>query len=214
MKKKIILISLIFVIFITALTGSVNAANVGKIEFIAINNSNSKPVENLEISIYQVKVKNDNGNFEFAQGFEQCKIALDNLSESNLSNLADFAKANAEPILKETTNSNGEFILAELELGMYLLVQENKTESVTMQTMLITIPELTVENGLKYEITAKPKIVDKVNEEIPSEEPIEDETLPATGTLDWLVPVLAVAAIVIFCLAWLKVYSNSKKKVK
>lgn len=212
MKKKIVLISLIFVMFIQAFVSTVYASDLGKIEFVAINNSNSTPVENLEISVYQVKVQNAQGSFEFVQGFEQCQIDLDNLSETNLSNLADFAKANAEPILKETTNSNGEFILAELELGMYLLVQENKTGSVTMQTMLITIPELTVENGLKYEITAKPKIVDKVNEETPSEDPIEDETLPATGTLDWLVPVLAVAGLVIFCISWLKVYTTSSKK--
>ena len=217
MKKKIILSSLIFIMLIASLIGTVSATDLGTIQFVAINNTDSKAVENLEVSVYQVSKQDAQGNFEFAFGFEDCTLDVDNLSESNLENLKTYAKTNAEPLFTKTTDTTGKFTLTNLDLGTYLLVQENKTDEITMQTMLISVPELTVENGLKYEITAKPKIL---NKEIVDQnnsgktELVKDSQLPYTGVLNWPIPVLVIAGIAIFCVAWLKVYSTSKKKVK
>ena len=216
MKKKIILSSLIFIMLIASLIGTVSATDLGTIQFVAINNTDSKAVENLEVSVYQVSKQDAQGNFEFAFGFEDCTLDVDNLSESNLENLKTYAKTNAEPLFTKTTDTTGKFTLTNLDLGTYLLVQENKTDEITMQTMLISVPELTVENGLKYEITAKPKIL---NKEIVDQnnsgktELVKDSQLPYTGVLNWPIPVLVIAGIAIFCVAWLKVYSTSKKKV-
>ena len=210
MKKKIVLISLILVMATLLLMGSVRAENLGTINFDAIKSTDGEPVENLEVSVYKVSKKDEYGNILFEIGFENCKIDIDDLSGENIERIKTFAKTNAEPLFIETTGTNGKFVLENLELGTYLLVQNNNLETVTMQTMLITVPELTVEHGLKYEITAKPKI-NEVSPEEP-EIPVEDE-LPATGTLDWLVPILVAAGLLIFCIAWLKVYATSKKKV-
>lgn len=217
MKKKIILSSLIFIMLIASLIGIVSATDLGTIQFVAINNTDSKAVENLEVSIYQVSKQDEQGNFEFANGFESCTLDIDNLSESNLENLKTYAKTNAEPLFTKITDANGKFTLTNLDLGTYLLVQENKSDDITMQTMLISVPELTVENGLKYEVTAKPKIL---NKEIVDQnnsgktELVKDSQLPYTGVLNWPIPVLVITGIAIFCVAWLKVYSTSKKKVK
>lgn len=216
MKKKIILSSLIFIMLIASLIGIVSATYLGVIQFVAINNTDSKAVENLEVSVYQVSKQDAQGNFEFASGFENCTLDIDNLSESNLENLKTYAKTNAEPLFTETTDITGKFTLTNLDLGIYLFVQENKTDDITMQTMLISVPELTVENGLKYEVTAKPKILDKeiVDQNNSGKtELVKDEQLPYTGVLNWPIPVLVIAGIAIFCVAWLKVYSTSKKKV-
>lgn len=217
MKRKIILSSLIFIMLIASLIGTVSATDLGTIQLVAINNTDSKAVENLEVSVYQVSKQDAQGDFEFASGFEDCTLNVDNLSESNLENLKTYAKINAEPLFTKITDANGKFTLTNLNLGTYLLVQENKTDDITMQTMLISVPELTVENGLKYEVTAKPKIL---NKEIVDQnnsgktELVKDEQLPYTGILNWPIPVLVIAGIAIFCVAWLKVYSTSKKKVK
>lgn len=210
MKRKIVLISLIVMMLILTFVNAVQAANLGKIEFIAINNSNSEVVENLEISVYRVSKQDEQGNFLFDIGFENCEIDIDDLSEENLENLKQFAKENAEPVFTKTTDGKGKITLENLELGMYLFVQANNEESIVMQTMLITLPELTAENGLKHELTVKPKISTVVPKT--PDVPLEDE-LPATGTLDWFVPVLTITGLVIFCIAWLKVYTTSKKKV-
>ena len=141
--------------------------------------------------------------------------------ESIINNLVlekEYAKANANPVSIKTTDSNGKFSLNNLDLGVYLFVQENKENEITMQTMLISIPELNKENGLKYNVTVKPKILNKEivdkNENQKNSTLVQDDKLPYTGVLNWPIPVLVVVGIVIFCIAWLKVYGTSKKKVK
>ena len=215
--KKIILSSLIFIMLMVSLIGTACAAGLGTIQFVAINNTDSKVVENLEISIYQVSKQDEQGNFSFAVGFENCTLNIDDLSESNLQNLKDYAKTNASPMFTKITDSNGRFSLNNLELGTYLFIQENKEDEITMKTMLISVTELTTENGLKYDVTVKPKILNKEivdKNENKRTEVAKDEQLPYTGVLNWPIPVLVVAGIAIFCVAWLKVYSTSKKKVK
>ena len=46
--KKIILSSLIFIMLMVSLIGTACAASLGTIQFVAINNTDSKVVENLE----------------------------------------------------------------------------------------------------------------------------------------------------------------------
>ena len=55
--KKIILSSLIFIILVASLVGTVLAVNLGTIQFVAINNTDSKTIENLEVSVYQVSTQ-------------------------------------------------------------------------------------------------------------------------------------------------------------
>lgn len=215
--KKIILSSLIFIMLMVSLIGTVCAASLGTIQFVAINNTDSNAVENLEISVYQVSKQDEQGNFSLSVGFENCTLNIDDFSESNLQNLKDYAKTNASPMFTKVTDLNGRFNLNNLELGTYLFIQENKENEITMQTMLISVPELTTENGLKYDVTVKPKILNKEivdKNENQRTEVAKDEQLPYTGVLNWPIPVLVVVGIAIFCVAWLKVYSTSKKKVK
>ena len=215
--KKTILISFIFTIIMASLIGTALATSLGTIELVAINSADSTVVENLKISVYQVSQQDEQGNFKFAVGFENCTLNEEDLSENNLENLKDYAKANANPVLTKVTDSNGKFTLNDLEFGKYLFVQENRTDEITMQTMLISVPELIDGKELTYEVTAKPKIVNKEiidRNEIKETRMVRDKQLPYTGVLNWPIPVLVIAGIVIFCIAWLKVYSTSKKKVE
>lgn len=215
--KKTILISFIFTIIMASLIGTVWATSLGTIELVAINSTDSKAIENLKISVYQVSKQDEQGNLKFAVGFENCTLNVEDLSENNLENLKDFAKANATTVFTKTTDSNGKFTLNDLEFGKYLFVQENRTDEITMQTMLVSVPELIDGKELTYEVTAKPKIVNKKmidRNEIKGTRMVREEQLPYTGVLNWPIPVLVIAGIVIFCIAWLKVYSTSKKKVE
>ena len=215
--KKTILISFIFIIIMASLIRTALATSLGTIELVAINNTNSKAVEDLRISVYQVSQQDEQGNLKFAVGFENCTLNVEDLSENNLENLNDYAKANANPVFTEVTDSNGKFTLNNLEFGKYLFIQENKTDEITMQTMLISVPELMDGKELTYEVTAKPKIVNKEiidRNETQITRVARDEQLPYTGVLNWPIPVLVIAGIVLFCIAWLKVYSTSKKKVE
>ena len=220
MKKKIIMSSLIFIIVTLLFSITVNATETGTINFKAVNNSDSSVIADLEIAIYQVSYT-ENDNFNWSSGFEDCTIDISDLSEDNIAELKTYAEENAEILYTKTTDSSGEFKISNLALGTYLLVQANKTDEVTMQTALVTIPELTSESGLEYEITVKPKIVSistlssssssSTVSASSSSSLVTDSTLPYTGVLDWPVPILVAVGLVLFCISWLKVFSNKKK---
>lgn len=211
-SKSILSILIIFVLIVLLQVNS-NAVEVGKFYFNAINNTNSEPVPELTVSVYQIGVQIENDEFVLSPNFEKCGLSINDLTEKNIEAFKSYAIQNAEPTFTKTTDSNGRFSLTDVTLGVYLFVQDSKTEDYTMQTMLVTIPELTEENGLVYELTVKPKIVavEKTAEVVVP--PVTDTTLPYTGVLNWPVPVLVIIGIIIFCIGWLSFYTNSKKKV-
>ena len=80
-----------------------------------------------------------------------------------------------------------------------------------MQTMLVTNPD-PAENKLNYDVIVKPKI-SVVVKDAPVSGMVTDTTLPYTGVLNWPVPVLVIIGIIVFCIGWLKFYTDSKKKI-
>ena len=212
MSKKILSIICV-VILIVLLQINVYALETGNFYFNAINNTNSEPVSELKVAVYKIAEQLENGEFVFSAGFESCDLNINDLTESNIEAFKSYAIQNAELAFEKTTDSNGKFSLENVSLGVYLFVQNSKTEDYKMQTMLVTIPELTEEKGLEYSLTVKPKIV-TIEKEIVSNPPIvTDTTLPYTGVLNWPVPVLVILGIIVFCIGWLKFYTSSKKKV-
>lgn len=210
--SKAILSSFIILLLVVLLQVNSNAATTGKFYFNAINNSNSQAISDLGVAVYQVGIQTEEGNFMLSEGFEGYTL---DLTEDNIESLKTYAKENAQPTYVKTTDSNGNFTLTDVKVGVYLFVQESKTEEYTMQTMLVKIPETkTSGTELIYDVTVKPKIVSI--ESIPNvvtPQPVTDSTLPYTGVLNWPVPVLVILGIAIFCVGWLKFYTDSKKKV-
>lgn len=210
MKKKIVICSTIFALFIIFCSTLVLAQTTGTINFSAV--CESEKISNMEVAIYKIGVLN-NDKFEFTQDFADCNLDKDDLSEENIKRFEEFAINNVTKKEIKTTDSNGRFKQAEMELGTYLLVQNNRKDYCTMQTMLINIPEVTSDGETNYIVNAEPKIsLQKLDEKKEDNTIIEEPNLPYTGTLGWLVSVLAVSGIVIFAVAWIVFYS--KKKVK
>ena len=213
--KKIVVSSLIIIALIVLLQVVSLAETTGTIRFKAI--CEEEAVQDLGIAIYQVRAMTD-GKTEYTECFKDCGLDATDLSKDNIEQFEEFAKENVEAMQIQSTDSKGQFVLTGLELGTYLLVQSNNQEKCTMQTMLIEIPEVTSERGINYTIIAEPKI-SKVYphggyEPEEPEEPViqEDPEIPNTGVLNWPIPVLAIAGIVIFIVSWTLYYS--KKKVK
>ena len=207
-KSKVIIISLVILLLVALLQVNSNAAETGEFNFIAINNTNSEPISELSVAIYQVGTQTEEGSFALSEGFESCTLEL---TQENIEKLKAYAKENAEPAYIKTTDAEGKFSLTEINTGVYLFVQNSKTEDYTMQTMLVTNPD-PAENKLNYDVIVKPKI-SAVVKDAPASGMVTDTTLPYTGVLNWPVPVLVIIGIIIFCIGWLKFYTDSKKKV-
>lgn len=224
-KKQVVkFISFIVICLMLILPSMVSYATVetGSINFFAVENETKENISNLSVNIYQIGVKNEQGDFEYSAGFEGSNLDIDTLTEENINTIKEYAIQNAEPIETKVTDSNGEFTISNLQEGAYLFVQASNTDEYTMQTMLVQIPEIDTDGNSNYTITAKPKIERISQEELEAENSVADtstlsstqSTLPYTGVLNWPVPVLVVVAIVLFCIGWIRLYINSKKKSK
>jgi sortase A len=149
----------------------------------------------------------EQGDFEYSAGFEDSNADIDVFTEENINKIQEYAEKNAKPIYTKTTDSNGKFTISELQEGAYLLVQTDSKDKYIVQTTLVQISKES-----NYNITVTPKVSKIANSEKTLLSAIVDEsTLPYTGVLNWPIPVLVVIAIVLFCIGWLKTFTNSKK---
>ena len=82
-----------------------------------------------------------------------------------------------------------------------------------MKTRFVQVPEIDEQGNSNNIIKVKPKITVVPEEPVDTSTPSSNEdVLPYTGVLNWPIPVLVVVALVLFCIGWLKLYTNSKKK--
>ena len=66
-KSKVIIISLAILLLVTLLQVNSNAAETGKFNFIAINNTNSEPISELSVIVYQVGTQTEEGEFVLSE---------------------------------------------------------------------------------------------------------------------------------------------------
>lgn len=209
MKKKIIVISILLAVMILAIQNTIFAATSGTINVHAVD-SDGLVAWGLEMAIYKIGTT-DNFNFTYDEQFKECGLNVSDLSSENIIKFEQYAKKNATPFKTNTTNGEGKFTENNLEYGVYLFVQNNKFNEYKMQTMLVELPEVTVD-GINDNLTVKPKISPIYGEGGYEAEPPVGRILPDTGVLNWPIPVLTASGIALFAVTWVLFYS--KKKVK
>lgn len=217
-KKQIIKLITFIVVFLILLSSfqvsSYATVETGTVNFVAIESETNENISNLSVDIYQIGVKNEEGNFEYSARFENSNLDIDTFTDENINSIKEYAIQNAEAFATKTTDSNGEFVVAGLQEGAYLFVQVSETDTYTMQTMFVQVPEIDEQGNSNYIINVEPKITVVPEEPVDTSTPSSNEdVLPYTGVLNWPIPVLVVVALVLFCIGWLKLYTNSKKKV-
>ena len=104
-----------------------------------------------------------------------------------------------------TVPADGTVVFEELKLGLYLVAQGDPAEGYeAINPFLIGVPNL--EDGVyTYQVEASPKVSVKP---LPTEPPKPTEPrppepyLPQTGQLNWPVPLMAAAGLVLFVMGW------------
>ena len=102
-------------------------------------------------------------------------------------------------------SADGTVVFEELKLGLYLVAQVDPAEGYeAINPFLIGVPNL--EDGVyTYQVEASPKVSVKP---LPTEPPKPTEPrppepyLPQTGQLNWPVPLMAAAGLVLFAAGW------------
>lgn len=139
---------------------TVDETRIGSIKVLLCDTETAAPLQGGELTLYHVASVSKNGadmSFTYANGFENCGIALDNVSESALaSRLAEKVTQNAQAVTK-TVNDSGIAVFGDLKAGLYLIVQKQAAEGYdAIQPFLVTVPIM--ENGqYVYDVDAHPK---------------------------------------------------------
>ncbi|MGN0479892.1 MAG: pilin N-terminal domain-containing protein [Hominenteromicrobium sp.] len=168
------------------------------------------------LTLYQVgEVFEENGNYCFvpAADFSGCGETLDDVQSPELA--ARLAAYAAEKKLEGTTlpiGADGTVRFEKLEIGLYLLVQNTAAEGYAKANpFLVTVPK--TENGeYVYTVDASPKVALQP-EDTPAPSPTpgpEEPNLPQTGQLNWPVPVLAAAGLLLFAAGWAMCFRRKK----
>ena len=183
-------------------------------------------VPEAEFTIYLVEeLVEDNGvqKLQWASGFEDCTVSLQNLSNSQQNQAAKkleaFVRKNHIQGRTWRTDDKGYVKFTNLTFGIYLVVLTDVPEDYgTIDPFLISVP-LEKNGTIKYDVVAIPKTGEFPLLEPESYPPAEPETpvtppppsepekvpekLPQTGPARWIIPLLFVCSLVVFASGWI-----------
>ena len=170
------------------------------------------------LMLYRVgAVREDDGNYSFVPtgDFTDWGEAFENIQAPELAEeLKAYAMSKHLIGQQKTIAVDGQVIFDDLDLGLYLLVQYQAAPGYSeARPFLVSVPRM--ENGeYQYDVNASPKVELTPEPTEPSEPttpPTEPEpSLPQTGQLNWPIPILATAGLVLFATGWV-LYSMQKK---
>lgn len=174
---------------------------------LTMQDSKKKPVSGGELTLYQVAtvVENDGDlSYAYTNGFENCGVELGDLSASTLA--ADLQKklsANAEKTTV-TIGTDGVAKFENLPLGLYLVVETKAATGYNAVSSFVVSVPMTENGEYVYDVNATPKLSTVTEKPSTPNTPSTPTTpkLPQTGQLDWPIPVLAVAGVLLCALGF------------
>lgn len=181
------------------------------------------------LTLYRVgDVAEDNGDYSFAlsEAYASCDATLDDITAPDLANtLADYTTANHPEGITVEIGTDGTAKADELTLGLYLVMQTNPADGYEAITpFLVSVPMYDAEqDAYVYQVDAAPKMVELTKvPPTPTENPVTPSTtttvtstqttLPQTGQLNWPVPVLTVAGLMLILVGWYLRTGNKQGK--
>lgn len=167
------------------------------------------------LMLYRVgAVQEDDGNYSFVPtgDFADWGEVFENIQAPELAEeLKVYAMSKHLIGQQKTIAEDGQVIFDDLDLGLYLLVQYQAAPGYSEASpFLVSVPR--IENGeYQYDVNASPKVELTPEPSEPTTPPTEpDPSLPQTGQLNWPIPILATAGLVLFAAGWV-LYSMQKK---
>lgn len=170
------------------------------------------------MTVYQVgEVAEDDGNYTFvkAESMRAFSGVYEDLSSPELAEeLAAFVNANAISPNTTVENQSGKVIFSNLKLGLYLIVQTQAAEGYEpLKPFLVSVP-INEDGQYVYEVEARGKFqVQQALKPATPDTPVNQpgSRLPQTGQLNWPVPVLTVAGLLLFAFGWLLRFGRKKE---
>ncbi len=178
---------------------------------------NEQSVTGGSLSAYYVgKIQETDGNYSFVPSDEMGTFpeSYDDITDSKLAEkIAAFVKEEKLSPRATAENKNGEVVFNNLELGLYLIVQDKASKGVKPITPFLVSMPMNEDGEYKYEVNAEGKFELKEAPTTPPEttKPGDpDSKLPQTGQLNWPIPVLAVIGLLLFSAGWMLRFGKGK----
>lgn len=210
MKKRIISVLSLLLMLLGVLTMTAAAIEVpdldrtGSISFdMTFQN---QPVPGGTLTLYrvaEVRLENDaDYSLAYVEAYAACGVSLEDIGAAETAGaLASFTAENGIQGVKGQIDEKGHITFENLELGLYLLVQEDPAPGYeAARPFLVTVPARENDTYL-YDVNASPKLQLEQAPTEPTEPPTEPPTkptepqLPQTGQNNWPVPVMGACGI-------------------
>lgn len=165
--------------------------------------------------------------FQYTAEFDGCRFRLDEIQSEELAvNLAEYADKKGITGTVREIASDGTVSFGNLQTGLYLLVQQTAAQGYNAVTpFLVSVPMQAADgSGWVYDVDAGPKVEltktqtpdnpdDPNNPDNPNDPNKPDtpgskpytpiiERLPQTGQLNWPIPVMTIAGLLLLALGW------------
>lgn len=170
------------------------------------------------VTLYRVgKVYEQDGNYSFipVDDFADCGEDFHEVQSSDLAGkLRDYAEEHEITGTTKSVSSDGTAVFADLELGLYLLVQHDAAEGYNKAVpFLMGVPNIQAGEYV-YDVNAAPKV--ELEKEVESVPPTPatptDPKLPQTGQLNWPIPVLVTLGLMLFSCGWLLRFGRKRTR--
>lgn len=184
------------------------------------------------LTLYRAgSVQEEDGDyhFELTGDFADSKVSLANVESARTAKLlAEYAEKKELTGTKKEIGKDGKATFSDLELGLYLLVQEENAPGYhPVNPFLVSVP-MFEDGSYLYEVDADPKVElaespkkphrpgpeNPSNPPKPSSSTPPGATLPQTGQLNWPIPILAAAGLCLFAAGWALRFRRSENYEK
>lgn len=221
-KRLIMLLTAVLFLFTTNITAYAHEVpDFSKNGTISITMTyDSKSVSGGSFTLYQVgAVKEDDGDYSFVltDDFAGSGADLTDVSSEALAaELKQYAGSQMISGRTEKIRNDGKVSFTDLKLGLYLLVQNEAADGYSkVSPFLVSVP-MKEEDLYVYDIDASPKV--ELEKEPGPLTPTKPENpvvptqpvLPQTGQLNWPIPVLVMAGMILFAIGWILRFGRRK----
>ncbi len=145
---------------VKAINHVVDYTKEGSLEITLKERSENVGVENAEVTIYKIADAYDKGGiigFKYAEQFKNCSASLDNLEDNDLTKEISKCVTAETTGISKFTDSNGYTKFTRLDLGLYLVTQNNMVEGYSKFDSFLTMTPNLIDNSWEYDIKAFPK---------------------------------------------------------
>ena len=166
-------------------------------------------------ALFQVgTVTEKDGDYSFTTagtGFSTFSGSLDKLDAALAQKLKDYADSQKLQPVASAKNSGGKAVFSKVTPGLYLVVQTQRcTGYELLSPFLVSVP-MNEDGHYRYDIDAAGKFKPTPKSDTPDKPNTPGSHLPQTGQLNWPVPVLAGAGLVLFALGWRLCFGQRKR---